>query len=821
VKDAASTWAVVIGIDAYDNFAKLKGAAADSVATVKWLRRLGVPDHQIMLHAAPDKASEKAIDDLGLPVGGCTEPKIWKSFERLGENRGARLYVFLSGHGLYEPSGHRVFLTQEAGQKTVSNLGIAWYARWLRGLDYNLQLLVMDGCLNVAYDANRRALFKEGEHSSVEPGPPRNVLQVLCCGAEKGQRALEVKGRGLFTSKLLAALDPDEPDTRCVDIDEKTGTKQFDIFRAVQVVAGPATANAANESGNKQNPSVEYVSEWSTPAVFPAVDIPTPEPTQLSVSVKPGVALTDVKWVTLTADDTEWSRKLPPAEFKSTPYVSVLPPNLTVWARCQVKPQTNWIEPGQRNLITAGEQDIIFDLTPPAEGKASPPAIQTIDVDGNVVKAIPMRRVDPARAVARLHRAFEIREGALGKPDWTIGRSHLDGDSVSGGLAEGIDEALIFELPEGNETWGSRDAEKAFELAELVTESTPEGIHAVVREQNVLQEATSLVIPLTHTGAVRLAGFWAGEPVIKVGDMAISPNSLVARPLVPVDGPTTIRIELPWGSWSERIDALRGQATRVELPVKVGVPPLRARLLRDEMGAQDEPLSVVAERADLSGASIVGPEGEPLGTRLEHRPRTEFSAWNGSTFTPSAKVARGRRWGRYVSRNGLRFPLSEVGAVAVYLGRTERAEPLSRTPSKLWDRLVAFGDLDEVDESGAENLASRKWNDLLLGLAGAYACYANGQEDYLAGTLKNLRGLDSDLPDVAILEAALDARSGIHRREVSSRLSDAGIPVFRWGVAIGQLAAEHYSEPELGRRLETVEKGLVPSSTWTLWYEGL
>jgi Caspase domain len=807
VKDAASTWAVVIGIDTYDNFRHLKGAAADSVATVTWLRRLGVPDAQIMVHAAPSAASRESVEGLGLPIGGCAAPEIWTSFERLRKNRGERLFVFLAGHGLYEPSGHRVFLTREADQDTVSNLGIAWYARLLRGLDYKLQILVMDGCLNVPYDGTRRAQFKEGEILSVEPKPPLDTsMQVLCCGAKQGQTALEVKGRGLFTAKLLEALDPDEPDPRCVDIDEETGAVQLDIFRAVQEVAGPATLAAA---GRSQTPVIQYLSETSTPRVFPAVELATAEPARLSVSVEPGAALADVRSVTLSCDDNEWRRKLLPAELETAPCVSVLPPNLSVSLRCLIKPQTDWIQPGQEDLVTDGDMEVVFELQPPAEGAASPPAIQTVDSDGNVVRAIDIRRVEIDRAIEELGgRPLEIRELAPG------------GRSGRGGFRDGLigEESLTFDLPEGNDAWGSETTETAFEVAELLTERAPAGVHAVVREEGALESVTALEIPMTHTRAIRLAGFWSDEAVIKVGDTSLRPDDLVASPLVPVDGPTTVRIELPWGAWSQRFDAPRGRTTRIELPDRIGVPPLRALMLKNEGGEPDRPHSVIAARADLAEAVVVDPDGRPLEARLRRRPRDGFSAWTGSTFDVAADGLPAPRWQRYVLRDGLQFPLSEIGGVALNLGRAPRAEPLSRTRSKQWDGLVAFGELARLDESKAESLASRKWEDLLLGLAGAYACYANRQDSFLEGTLENLRGLDPDLPDVALLEAALDARLGRDRREVSERLWRAGLPVFRWGVAIGQVAADHYGDHGLGERLRTVERGLVRTSTWTLWY---
>jgi hypothetical protein len=173
MKDAAATWALIIGIDSYDNFKGLTGAARDAAAAVTWLRHLGVPDAQILLHAAPCDAAKPELDALGLTCHGCTEPEIWASFVTLMNNRGSKLYVFLSGHGFCEPGGDRVFLTREASDKVTKNLGIDWYAKFLRGQDYTTQYLVMDGCLNVPYTGEVRSRFVAGAQSGVALPPPR------------------------------------------------------------------------------------------------------------------------------------------------------------------------------------------------------------------------------------------------------------------------------------------------------------------------------------------------------------------------------------------------------------------------------------------------------------------------------------------------------------------------------------------------------------------------------------------------------------------------------------------------------------------------
>ena len=113
---AANSLALVVGIDRYDlaDVPALTGATADAVAAVNWLRTLGVPDAQILLNVSPSPTSKAALDALRIHVEDATFSKIWGSIYRLHQvPDGTRLFIFLSGHGLYDAADGRLFLTQE------------------------------------------------------------------------------------------------------------------------------------------------------------------------------------------------------------------------------------------------------------------------------------------------------------------------------------------------------------------------------------------------------------------------------------------------------------------------------------------------------------------------------------------------------------------------------------------------------------------------------------------------------------------------------------------------------------------------------------
>lgn len=154
---------------------------------------------------------------------------------------------------------------------------------------------------------------------------------------------------------------------------------------------------------------------------------------------------------------------------------------------------------------------------------------------------------------------------------------------------------------------------------------------------------------------------------------------------------------------------------------------------------------------------------------------------------------------------------------------TDAAEPLSSVDAPHWDRLISLGLLQEITPAEAVKITNEKWVDPLLGLAGAYACLAQQMDDYVNTVLKNLDQIDPALPDVAILFAALDRRSGVKSDAVHSRLEkilgDGSVPLFGWGVAIGALAASYYGVNELAEKYQKISQTLVEESIWTLWVQ--
>src|SRR5260370_9944369 len=112
MNEGQTPWALVVGIDRYDaapTVRELQGAVADAIVAVQWLRRLAVPDTQIRLHASPSTSNAPALNQLGLAYKPARNPDIWSSVSDLRQQTGTRLFVFLFGHGLYDPSTRTLF----------------------------------------------------------------------------------------------------------------------------------------------------------------------------------------------------------------------------------------------------------------------------------------------------------------------------------------------------------------------------------------------------------------------------------------------------------------------------------------------------------------------------------------------------------------------------------------------------------------------------------------------------------------------------------------------------------------------------------------
>ncbi len=796
MNEAKTTWALVVGIDEYDSpkLGRLKGAVADAVAAVAWLRSLGVPDQQILLHAAPSEASKPPLDALGLAYGTAREPEIWDSIAKLLDvTGGTRLFVFFSGHGLYEAASGRLFLTQEAGMaKAWPNLGMDAYGELFRSMAFARQFLFLDGCQNYPYPETERPRIVAAMHTGVAVPTPRiDTSLVACYAAGQGQRALEIDGRGLFLRHLLGGLALQSPCSAAIDLDFATGARTLDLRELFDVCRQRVTREASQQTPpRQQNPDIAPSGGRSSDRLLPIVRLPDLPTAELRVEVSPAAAASDLQRLRIFADEPpQWDLNRPTAAFPDEsiglPLVSRLPLGIQATARLVVRPQAPWtLADDTRSFAVDADRTLTFTMTE--------------------------RAVLPGATRGATRGAFET----------------------------GVDDA-----DEGDD--GGLSARRTYAL----DDDWPKRGYPVEVDEPSGRPNLRLLLP--PGGADALAGWLADLPVVWIGPPAEAPlapswcgaagrltlkdlERFGGRQVEP--GPIRVQIDLPWGSWSRTVAAPAAGEVAVELPEVIGEPPLRV-VLREQAWPQPG--------ASAFGAKPPGFEILGLGNAA---PVARLSAGLDDAAAGGAEMLSGLAgpevWALRFEAGRAPFAVATLGgglpasfpivahrALAVDRSRGGlRVEPLSDLARPAWDLLVAKGRLDALSAEDARELTRGKWQDWLLGLAGAYAIWANpaGQAaGYAAEVLANL-GQIADLavvPDLDLLRLALagdDRDAQAQRFEALRRWAEAGaVPVFRWGVplALRLLAPAADREPFAGWRkaLARIERTLSPISTWTAW----
>ncbi len=798
MKDAARTWALVVGIDVYDDpkIQQLAGAARDAVATVRWLRDLGVPDAQILLHARPCADARPEVDALGIPYRGCSEPEIWRSFAALRELSEERLFVVLAGHGLFEPKQERLFLTQEAMKGDYMNLGLSKYVQLMRSMDFRRQFLLMDGCLNYPYSPEIRGQIGGGMHASIEIPPPRKDTTVVqCFAASQSEQALELDDRGLFLSELLRAVDLTHPDRRCLSIDDQAGRYLIGLERAIDDVVGPRVTDRAAASGRPQHPTKAVVGQGEAWPSVPFVSLEPETKAHLTVLVHPKGVVHQLEQIRVrTEEDVHYDKVVPspPQVGVTLPVTGRLPAGTQLSVRCRVKNGTGWTQPHLREVTLTKDREIDFRLSRTGAHRlfAGEVELTTVDSSGGAVRTLTDEQY------SHLQRHLTDTPG-IQMVRREIGPVLLRSATVS-------DERLA--LATGR-------------LARALDQMTPDDVEVTVEGAAQLPSTGALRIRMPRGGAVALAGMLAGGPVLTVDDRKLSLWEAEGLGPLPVEpGAVDVALALPWGRWTRRVIIEAGGVSTVRLPGQVGLPPLRLPLVSDHRVRRLQGHSLVV----IDRSRVAAPQRRSATGALTGEQAIADGAAAPQVFTwPSAAWWS---WASFASvrvADPLTLPLHPAAPVIVSLGASPRAEPFSDTDVAAWDLLVSSGQLEALSATEVTELTWGKWADPLLGVAGAYALLPRDRERYLQQVLDNLVHLVGWVPDVSVLMDELSERTGAADARVVQSLAEhersGAVPVFRWGVPLAIRAAERHGLTTWLGRLREVDRGLVPTSVWTMW----
>ena len=200
--DTDEDYAIIIGIDQYESFKPLEGAAADAQAFERWIReKAKLPDANIEVLAdhnepRPMSAIKNAFVQLAL--------KSEDGHKRVGR----RLYIFLAGHGAGTELDRSGLFASDHRKITPNLLSATGVANIFGQMAlFDEVLLFMDCCRSFDGKIEGHNPF----NSALFNPDAREVKQCYAYAAQLDQKAREKEfedgPRGIFTKALVNGLE--------------------------------------------------------------------------------------------------------------------------------------------------------------------------------------------------------------------------------------------------------------------------------------------------------------------------------------------------------------------------------------------------------------------------------------------------------------------------------------------------------------------------------------------------------------------------------------------------------------------------------------
>lgn len=191
----ANSWALVIGINAYQKAPRLNYAVADAKAVSEALPGMGFPRQNIRL-LLDGNATRARIESV-----------LYRDFAKIGPED--RLLVYFAGHGETLPvrgGEEGYFLPVDADPDALPATAILMddMKRIGKRIRAKHVLFVMDACFS-GFSLTRDSGEKATTDVYIASALREPVVQVLTAG-RKGERAIEEGGHGLFTRRFLVLL---------------------------------------------------------------------------------------------------------------------------------------------------------------------------------------------------------------------------------------------------------------------------------------------------------------------------------------------------------------------------------------------------------------------------------------------------------------------------------------------------------------------------------------------------------------------------------------------------------------------------------------
>jgi hypothetical protein len=188
------SWAVVIGINAYQQWPKLQYAVNDALAIEQLLKRQGFDE--IITVFDGEATQQRILRILGDELYAQTQDE-------------DRVFIFFAGHGQTQdlPNGSKMGYIIPVDGDLLHYYSTAISMHQLQDLADRIRakhmFYAMDACFSGLLLRLRGGFADDGGALGLTTAPTR---QVLTAGAE-GEKVVELEGHGLFTKSLLSGLE--------------------------------------------------------------------------------------------------------------------------------------------------------------------------------------------------------------------------------------------------------------------------------------------------------------------------------------------------------------------------------------------------------------------------------------------------------------------------------------------------------------------------------------------------------------------------------------------------------------------------------------
>lgn len=192
----AKNWAIVIGINKYDNLRDLKYAKADAEAIKQWCKTEGAFDRVFLFTEDSPDIEVKPKHISTKPTYGKLRRFLRAQFERPLLGTGDNLWFFFAGHGKrYQERDYLMLSDSDPGDVVGSALSVTWITERLRRCGADNVVLFLDAC---------RSQGARGEGIGLEE--PQGVVTFYGCDPQQESYEIEELQQGAFTHALLEAL---------------------------------------------------------------------------------------------------------------------------------------------------------------------------------------------------------------------------------------------------------------------------------------------------------------------------------------------------------------------------------------------------------------------------------------------------------------------------------------------------------------------------------------------------------------------------------------------------------------------------------------